>query len=226
MSSADATIDLQVDDRPARAEVFSCGRAGAPAVLVIHEWYGVVDDVRRICRRWADEGFDAAAVDLYQGQVASSTEEAMRLVTELKTERAVPVMRAAARAMRERGAARVGITGFCLGGGMAIAAACNVEEIAAAAPFYGRPRTEFRRFTASTPPLQGHYAKVDAHVPPEGVREMQEEALAAGASFELFFYDGPHAFMREGDPGVFHEESARLAWSRVVPFMKTHLGGG
>ncbi len=194
------------------------GRAGA--VIVVHEWWGLNDDIRGLCDRFADAGYLALAIDLYGGKSTTRAMEALQLANDMKTAEALHVVDGAVRYLsgHERCNGKVGVTGFCLGGGIAIAAACTVPGIACAAPFYGLPIPAFQTFSAATPPIEGHYAKEDPHITPERVRALQEKAEAAGARFAVHFYDGPHAFMRRADPEVFHPESAEVAWSRTLAF--------
>ncbi|MFO0613846.1 MAG: dienelactone hydrolase family protein [Polyangiaceae bacterium] len=196
------------------------------ALVVIHEWWGLNDDTRRLAARFADEGFLALAVDIYHGPVTSEPSEAMRLSSEMKTENALEDIRAAVAflAAHPRSNGRAAVTGFCLGGAVALAAAFQVDGLSAAIPFYGIPRADFVDFAKKTPPIQGHYASKDTFVDAERTRAIAEGVRAAGGSFELFVYEANHAFMRAGDPAAYDEASAKLAWSRAVPFLRSHIG--
>ena len=201
------------------------GEGSVGAIIVVHEWWGLNDDMRQLCGRFAEAGYLALGIDVYGGQVATTPEQAMTLVTEMKTADAMKVVAGALLALRShpRSNGKVGITGFCLGGGLAIAGACSVPGLACAVPFYGLPIRSFQTFSASTPPILGHYAEVDAHCDPERVKTVQTKASAAGCSFELHFYEGAHAFMRRADPTVYHPASEALAWSRTLEFCKPLL---
>lgn len=201
------------------------GTDAAGAFVVVHEWWGLNDDIRSICDRFAEAGYLALGIDVYGGRVATTAAEAMVLVDEMKTADAMKVVAGAVRVLREhsRSNGKVGATGFCLGGGLAVAGACTVEGIACAVPFYGLPIASFQVFGPNTPPILGHYAEVDPHIGPERVKALQEKAIAAGASFEAHFYEGPHAFMRRADPKVYHPASEALAWSRTMAFAERWL---
>ena len=194
-----------------------------PAIILVHEWWGINADMRRLADRFAAEGFVAMLVDLYGGREATTGEEAMALSSEMKTANAMQIIAGAVTYLHGRGSAKVGVTGFCLGGGMALAAACTVPGIDAAVPFYGTPKEEFVKITKDLPPILGHYAKNDAHVSFERVQGIQQKATEAGAHFELHGYDGGHAFMREADPKAYHEPSATLAWTRTLAFLRKNL---
>lgn len=199
------------------------GRVGA--IIIVHEWWGLNDDMRRITDAFAAEGYLGLAVDLYGGHVASDAAEAMTLANEMKTAEAMQVVTGAVRFLQNhpRCNGKVGITGFCLGGGQALAAASSVPGIACAVPFYGLPVAAFQTLGPSSPHVLGHFSATDAHVTPERTRALRDKAVAAGASFELHFYDGPHAFMRQGDPAAYHQASADLAWSRTLEFLRREL---
>jgi carboxymethylenebutenolidase len=194
-----------------------------PAVILVHEWWGINADMRRMAERFAAEGYVAMLVDLYGGRSASTAEEAMALSSEMKTADAMQIIAGAVAYLHARGSAKVGITGFCLGGGMALAAACNVPGIDAAVPFYGTPKEEFVKLTKTLPPVLGHYAKDDGFVSFERISGIQKRAAELGATFELHGYDGGHAFMREADPNAYHEPSATLAWTRTLAFLRKNL---
>jgi carboxymethylenebutenolidase len=203
----------------AHAEVFE-GPKGAPTIIVVHEWWGLNDDIRRLCRRFVSEGFGAMAVDLFGGKLTTDPTEAAQFAGDMKTEASMATIAAAAKWLHEHGSAKVAVTGFCLGGAMALAAACTVEGLAAAVPFYGIPKAEFIKFGKATPPICGHYSKSDAWASLERASAIAGEAKAAGASFALHAYDGPHAFMREADPNAYHEASAKAAWATTIAFLK------
>ena len=182
--------------------------------------------MKRMAARFAAEGFIALAVDLYDGRVATDAPEAMQLSSALKTPDAVRIIAAAAEALRAlpRSNGRVAVTGFCLGGAMAIAAACGVPGLAAAVPFYGIPRAEYVDWSRCEAPILGHYGAKDPIIAAERPQALADAARAAGRSFELHLYDAGHAFMREADDAVYDAPSAAQAWERTVAFLRERLG--
>ena len=125
---------------------------------------------------------------------------------------------------RPRSNGRVAVTGFCLGGAMAIAAACAVPGLAAAVPFYGIPKPEYVDWSRCEAPILGHYGAKDPMIAMERPQALADAARAAGRSFALHFYDAGHAFMREGDPSAYDAPSASQAWERTVAFLRERLG--
>lgn len=200
------------------------GEGPHPVLIVFHEWWGVNDDIRSLCARFAAEGIAAVAIDLYDGKSTTEAMAAMQLVDELKT--AVAMEKTAALVEQLRSDARfgkIGVTGFCLGGGMSIAAVSTVPGVSAAVPFYGLPREEFAQLDQAKVPMLGHYAKEDPFIKAERVLQVQERARKNGLEFEVHFYDAQHAFMRKSDPKVYDEVAATLAWSRTLAFLRRHL---
>lgn len=219
------TVMIATPEGPAMAAVATpTGDGPHPAILICHEWWGLNDDMRRIAERFAAEGFLAIALDFYQGKSTADPSEAMQLVMQMKTDYAVTVMKSAVEQLQSdpRCNGKIAITGFCLGGAMAIAAICNVEGIACAVPFYGLPMPKYLNWQNVRGPILGHYAQTDGHVPAEKVQSVVEAAQKARVTFECHFYSGSHGFMRKSDPSIFHPESADLAWTRTLAFLKNH----
>jgi carboxymethylenebutenolidase len=227
MSSNPDTLVLTLPDgRTTNALLFSNDGIPRPGLIVVHEWWGVNEDIRDQAVRFSREGFTALVPDLYFGKTASAADQAEKLSSEMKTSVSMQIIGAAVRALATdpRTTGRVGVTGFCLGGAMALAAACTIPGLLAAVPFYGTPRDEFIRFSKETPPIQGHYAKEDVWVDADRVERIRKSALDAGATFEIYFYDAGHAFLRRGDPTVYDAPSADAAWGRAAAFLRRHLG--
>ncbi|MBK7582022.1 MAG: dienelactone hydrolase family protein [Myxococcales bacterium] len=197
----------------------------APGLVLVHEWWGLNDDMRSLAERFAGQGFLALAVDLYDGESTADGGRAMELAGALQTPAAVKIIEGAADFLRAhpRGNGKVGVTGFCLGGAMALAAVCSVEELAAAVPFYGIPKPEYADFTRAKAPILAHFGRQDPVIAVERAEALASAAKAAGAAFELCLYDAGHAFMRASDPSAHHPESEALAWSRTLAFLRRHL---
>lgn len=201
------------------------GDLRGPGLVVVHEWWGLNDDIRRLTTRFAAEGFVTLAVDLYGHEATTDPAEALRRANELSTVHALDVIAGAARylATHARSIGKIGVTGFCLGGAMALAAACGVDEVRAAVPFYGTPKDQYLDFAPTKAPIQGHYGKLDGFVSPDRAKELAERAGRAGARFELHLYDAGHAFLREHDPAAYEPVSAKLAWDRAIAFLHREL---
>jgi carboxymethylenebutenolidase len=202
------------------------GDAKGPAVVVLHEWWGLNAHVRTLLSRLADAGFAALAPDLYHGQVATNPADAHRLMTELQWSVALDEI-AGAKAFLEahpRAGAKVGVTGFCMGGAGALATACNVPGVAAAVMFYGIPPAHYTPWaTADVPPIQAHVSSRDPWVTVAAATAIHDALSARGRTFDLHVYDAEHAFVNDTRPDVYSPECAALAWSRMLAFFRTHL---
>lgn len=197
----------------------------SPALILVHEAFGLNTHIKALAERFASLGFLTLAVDLFGGKTAEELGPAMELVRAMKTAEAMEIVAGAVKllASHSRSNGKVGITGFCLGGGMALAAACTVPGLSASVPFYGLPLPQFQTWMSVTVPIQGHYSAGDPHILKERVQAAVDAAEAAGVNFQVFFYEGGHGFMRDTDPSAYHPESARLAWERMLAFLRKNL---
>lgn len=208
-----------------RGELAKPTGSGKGGVVIAHEWWGLNDDIRSLTDRFAAEGFFALAVDLYGGASTTDAAEAMRLSNELKTPLAMKVVSAGVSTLRATAGCNgnVAVTGFCLGGAMAFAAAALVPGIVAAVPFYGIAKDEYVDWTKLRVPVQGHFGARDGFISPDRARRIAETVNASGGSFELHMYEAGHAFMRAHDPQAYDAPSAKLAWERAIAFLHRAL---
>lgn len=194
----------------------------APGLVVVQEWWGLNDQIKRTCERFAADGFAALAPDLYHGVLATDAAEAGRLMSTLDWQRALDDIAGAVEFLRAdpRTTGKVAITGFCMGGALAFAAAANIRGLAAVVPFYGLPgEVDWTQVEAA---IQAHFATIDDWAKPEKAEAIQRAIEAAGGTMELHVYDAHHAFMNEKRPEVYSEEAAATAWHRAVGFLHEH----
>src|SRR5688500_9800735 len=132
------TLDLNTSHGATTAHVARPDNDTTAAVILIHEWWGINDHIRDIAGRYAREGYVCVAPDLFRGEIAKDSEEAARLMHGLAIEDGLETIRQAiAETKRAYKVQKLGITGYCMGGTFALRAACEINELAAAAPFYG-----------------------------------------------------------------------------------------
>lgn len=217
-----------VDGKPLRG--YLARPAGArdelPAVVVIHEWWGLNDPTRATARRLAGEGYAVLAVDMFGGEVASTPERARELTTASLEDHAGGGrnLRTAAEYLREQGAPRVGVVGWCFGGAWSLQAALSMpERVDAAVVYYGQPvtdRTELARLSA---PLLGLFGGADRGIPLTQVRRMEATLRELGKDAEIVVYRGAgHAFANPSGQ-AYHARAAQDAWNRTVAFLAEHL---
>jgi carboxymethylenebutenolidase len=199
----------------------------APGVVVIQEWWGLQGQIKSVCDRLAAAGFTALAPDLFGGKVIPYHDQAAAnaamgsLDFKRSTEEDV---RGAVKHLAARGV-KVGLTGFCMGGAITIIGAVHIPELSAAVCFYGMPPESVAAPKDVRVPLQGHFASHDDWVTPDVVNEFEKKLRAAGKTFELYRYEGHHAFMNSDRKEVYDAGAATLAWDRALAFFRKHLGG-
>jgi carboxymethylenebutenolidase len=201
------------------------GGPGRGAVVVLHEWWGLTQQVRGIADRLAREGFTVFAPDLYRGQVAREAAEAQKLMNALDRRRAMEDVSHAVEALQRRApGTKVAVLGFCMGGALTLAAAALEGRLAAAVPFYGIPSEEAADLTKIRCPVLGHFANIDDWCTPERVNALEKKLKGAGVPLELHRYDAAHAFFNEQRPEVYSPQNAERAWARTVEFLRAKLG--
>jgi len=202
------------------------GKAAAPAVIVIHEWWGLNAQIREVARRLARQGYVAIVPDLYHGKVAEDPELAHTLSRGLDEDVALADLDGALqwlRAERRTAKTKAGVVGFCMGGRLSELLALHQPGMAAAVMFYGRPEANPQKLAALRVPLQGHFGAEDQGITPETVAAFRTALKSAGKNAEIFVYAGAgHAFMNDSRPS-YHAESARQAWERTLAFFKKNL---
>lgn len=201
--------------------------AQGPGVLVIQEWWGLVDHIKDVSDRLAREGFVALAPDFYHGTATKSPDEAGKLFMALNIVRAGADLRGAADALLGRfevTSKRVGVIGFCLGGQLALYGGAEYpDRIAAAVDFYGiHPNVRIDPAKLKVP-LQAHFAKRDTSVKEADARALVSQIEAAGGSVEAHYYDADHAFFNDTRPTAYDKQSARTAWDRTLEFLRKHI---
>ena len=202
------------------------GTARVGALVVLQEWHGLNAQMKGKVDRFAEAGYLALCPDLYHGKVASNDEEAGKLMTGLDWPGAIADIGAAVAHLRShpRSNGKVGVTGFCMGGALTLAATLHHEGLACAVAFYGLPHAPPTAFAKARAPIQAHFAKVDDWAKASVAEEIQKVVRSSGGSMDLFVYDAGHAFMRETDPSKYDAASSKLAWERTLAFLKAHLG--
>jgi carboxymethylenebutenolidase len=193
------------------------------AVVLIQEWWGINDHVRDICARYAKEGYVCLAPDLFRGKVASDVEEASRLMHELPIEDGLKTIeRAMTEARQKYSLGKIGITGYCMGGTFALRAACEINGLSAAAPFYGDIPDEQTLQKLKVPTLFIAGAR-DNWITPEKVNELKEAAHKYDLPVEIVSYDADHAFFNDTRAEVYNPDAAADAWQRVLNLFRERL---
>jgi carboxymethylenebutenolidase len=202
--------------------------ASAPGVVLIQEWWGLVPHICDVADRLAAEGFTVLAPDLYNGESSTEPDEAGKLMMGLNLQNAAKDMSGAVDFLQEKtGHTKVGVVGFCMGGGLTLALACQrPDAIAAAAPFYGViPWPEAQpNWDALTAVVEGHYAENDAFASPEMAKALEEDLRKRGKNATFHVYAGTdHAFFNDERPEVYNAAAANTAWTRTLALFRANL---
>ena len=217
----------------------------APGVVMVPDVWGLYDHYKALARRLAGEGFAVLAVDLYRriggNPPISSPEEAMAWIEGLDDRQVLGDLQAgvdflATGPSSSSGSARVGITGFCMGGQYALLAACTCTGLSACAPFYGmlryaggldpdrKPRAPLEALIDLSCPVLGFYGAEDHLIPQTDVDALRAGLTASTHGGEVIVYPGAgHAFMNDSRPPLYREDAARDAWPRLVGFLRARL---
>ncbi len=198
-----------------------------PGVLLIHEWWGLNDNIKAMADRLAGEGYLALAVDLYGGQVASDADSARELMQaatanmgHLKTN-----LRSAYNFLaRTAGTEQIGTLGWCFGGGLSLETALMLPgHVDASVVYYGRLVTDADRLEALDAPLLGLFGAEDEGIPVATVREFEAVLKTLGKDAQIHVYEGAdHAFANPSGQR-YNAEAAQDAWKRTLAFLDEHL---
>ena len=207
------------------------GEGPFPALVIIHEWNGLVDRVRQLADDFAAEGYVTLAADLFQGRTGSTPEENMALVQQSMADmpRVVDNLNAAVQYLRDRPdvTGRVGAMGWCFGGGIALSFGLDGENHEATAIFYGRLVEDPEVLRTMDHEVYGTFARLDQGPSPEQVEAFQAAMDAVGLQHDLHIYDDVnHGFWLrvDEDPEV-REGPALDAWVRLKAYLGRTLGG-
>ena len=192
----------------------------APAVLLVHEWWGLNDQIKAVARDLTNEGFVALAVDLMGGKTATHRNDAKRLMGRVGRAETLELSRAWLRWLKAHPAVngKLATIGWCFGGGWALSAA-TVEPVDATVVYYGRvnhPTSELRNLKG---PVMGHFATHDIWINRDMVTLFELGMLKAGKRSISHWYEAGHAFANPTD-SRFDNKHAALAWQRSLDFLR------
>ncbi len=200
--------------------------AKAPVVIVIHENRGLNPHIQDVARRMALDGFVAFAPDLLTpiGGTPTDEDKAREMIGQLKAEDVAKWNAGLVAALKARpdSSGKVGVVGFCWGGGAVNDLAIAAPDLSAGVAYYGR-QGKVDGVPAIRAALLLHYAGIDERIN-AGIAAYEAALKAAGKTYELHMYDGAnHAFNNDTNPARYNKAAADLAWGRTVAFFKKHL---
>lgn len=198
-----------------------------PGLIVIHEWWGLNDNIRAMTRLLAAEGYVALAVDLYGDAVADDPARAQELMARVTAspELVRSNLGQAYEYLDEYALSpRIGVIGWCLGGGWALQTALMLpDELDATVMYYGRIETDEERMRSLSTPLLGLFGALDESIPARDVREWRSRLRDMGKNVDIYVYpDARHAFANPSG-GAYDAETAEDAWDRTLEFLDRYL---
>ena len=197
-----------------------------PALIIVHEWWGLNDHIKDIAGRFAGEGFVALAPDLYDGVVTKDPAKAGQLMQSLDQNKALAKLNVAVDylgALPSVEHDRIGVTGFCMGGTFALLLPCHNRKIRAAAPFYGDvPQDDVLKQLSA--PVLFIGADQDQWITTDKIKRLSDGLTRFGKKGQVKVYNGVgHAFFNDTRPEAYNKAAASDAWQRVIDFLKANL---
>ncbi len=195
----------------------------APAVLLIHEWWGLNDQIKAVAGELARQGYAALAIDLYGGQVANSPEEAERLRKAVDAGVATDTLVSWVEWLRRhpKATGKVATIGWCFGGGWSLDASI-ATPVDATIIYYGRVDQPADRLARLHGPVLGHFATRDQWINRPMVEGFERAMAQAGKPLTVYWYEADHAFANPTG-ARYDAEDAKLAWERSLAFLSQHL---
>jgi carboxymethylenebutenolidase len=198
-----------------------------PGIVVIHEYWGLNDWVKEQAQKLAAQGYEALAIDLYRGAVATDPEDAGELMRSLPHDRSTRDLEAAydyLAARPEVDKNRIGSIGWCMGGGYSLQLAMHEPKLAACVVNYGAMPTDPADIAKIQAPILGNFGADDRGITPDAVHNFETAMKAAGKSVDLKIYDGAgHAFENPNNATGYRPEAAADAWNRIFAFFAKTL---
>ncbi len=197
----------------------------APAILLVHEWWGLNDQIKSVAAEFAKQGFIALAVDLFDSEPATTSEDAMKLVQGLDPDVATKKLVAAIEWLKNNphGNGKVGTIGWCFGGGWSLNASL-ATPVDATVIYYGDLRKTPEELKALKGPVLGNFGDEDTFINPQMVKDFEAAMKEAGKADDLtvYSYSANHGFANPTSARYDAEDTA-LAWQRTLAFLKANL---
>jgi carboxymethylenebutenolidase len=220
-TSGDETVQAMLYTPP--------GKGPFPAIIVIHEYWGLNDWVKEQASKLADQGYEALAIDLYRGKVATTPDMAHELMRGVPEDRAKRDLHAAFEFLQSQTNVkkeRIGAIGWCMGGGYSLDVALQEPTLAANVINYGHLATDPEALKKINAPILGLFGGLDQGITPDDVHKFEAAMKQLGKKIDIKIYDDAgHAFENpdnKNKPG-YRPDDAADAWKRTVSFLADNL---
>ena len=222
------TVTYKSGDETVSGEVYTpAGKGPFPALIVIHEWWGLNGWVNEQAQKLSEQGYVTLAVDLYRGKVATTPEEAHEIMRGVPEDRAKRDLHAAFEFLASQPNVkkdRIGAIGWCMGGGYALDVALLEPTLAADVINYGHLATDPESMKKVHAPILGIFGAQDKGIPPADVRRFGEQLDKLGKKIEIKIYDDAgHAFENPNNKEGYRAADAADAWNRTVDFLTYNM---
>ncbi|MCL5018430.1 MAG: dienelactone hydrolase family protein [Candidatus Pacearchaeota archaeon] len=194
-----------------------------PGVVMIHEWWGLNENIKEMAEKLASQGYVVLAVDLFNGKVAQNSQEALEMVSSLNKEEAIENMKDAVSFLKDKqDVSGVASLGWCFGGGQSLQLSLN-ENLDATVIYYGSLVTEQQELSKIESPVLGIFGAEDTSIPVESVYQFETALNELGIENEIYIYDGVgHAFANPSGMNYAPEET-KDAWQKTLSFLEKNL---
>jgi carboxymethylenebutenolidase len=222
------TVSYKSGDETVQGTLYTpSGKGPFPALIVVHEWWGLNDWVKEQGSKLADQGYAALAIDLYRGKVATTPDEAHQIMRGVPEDRAKRDLHAAFEYLASQSNVkkdRIGAIGWCMGGGYALDVALQEPSLAATVINYGHLATDPDALKKINAPILGLFGAQDKGITPEDVQKFEQTMKQLGKKIEVKEYeDAGHAFENPNNKQGYREADAQDAWKRTTDFLASTL---
>jgi carboxymethylenebutenolidase len=202
------------------------GKGPFPGMILVHEWWGLNNQIKGEADRFAGLGYAALAVDLYRGKVADKSDDAHQLMSGLPDDRAVRDLKAGyayLQSLPNVNKSKIGSIGWCMGGHYSGALAIAEPTLAACVIYYGSQPTDPKTLSSIQAPVIGFFGGADKGVTPELAKNFEAQMKALHKNVTIVIYDGAgHAFANETGPN-YNPTAAKDSWDKMVAFLQANL---
>ncbi|HEY9165930.1 MAG TPA: dienelactone hydrolase family protein [Candidatus Kryptonia bacterium] len=198
-----------------------------PALIVIHEWWGLTDWIKEDAREFASRGYVALAIDLYRGGISATAQDAYKLMMSVPKERGTQDLQAAFDYLAGSESVnpdKIGAIGWCMGGSYSFNAAVELPKLAVCIIDYGNVEADKDVVDKIQCPVLCNFAEMDQTYTPAKGKAFAEEMKAEGKKIDFHVYPGVnHAFMNPNNTTAYNETQTKLAWKNIFAFLDKHL---
>jgi carboxymethylenebutenolidase len=203
------------------------GEGKHPALILVHEWWGLTQWMKDNADMFAKKGYVALCVDLYKGKVTDKPDEAMKLSQSLNQDMAVKDVVSAfnyLKTLSNVDVSKIGCIGWCMGGAFSLQGAINIPELKATVVCYGRLTTDSTLVSKIQSPVLGIFGEEDKVIPFDAVKKFEQALKTQSKHIKVFEYPkSGHAFMNQTNKTGYNKNTTKDAWKEIYAFFDGNL---